>query len=287
MGLTERSLKCGPVVRRHAESAQIQSQGLLFENAQHDALAVHRGHRRDAQVDQPAVEREPGAAILRQAFLRDAQVRHDLQAGYHGAQQGGRRLVCHPQHAIDQVADAKLACQRFKMDIRRPLADGVANNVFDQLDHRRRVLTRLLIGRVAPIPPHKGRSLIVLSDGRANIAGRCDHGLHGQPGLMTEPVDGFIIERVADGHLQCRTQSGHWKHRAIFRQIPGQRRQRRRVRRQRREIHKGKAAFRGQQTRQEPRIEHPVHGKPLQQLGRRQVRPEVFFQPVGAQQPFG
>jgi hypothetical protein len=44
------------VGRAHAERIEIETSRLLVEQAQHDALAVARGQRRDAHVDRAAAD---------------------------------------------------------------------------------------------------------------------------------------------------------------------------------------------------------------------------------------
>ena len=46
----------------------------------HDRLAVDARQRDDAEVDVAALDRQPDAAVLRQALLGDVEVGHDLDA---------------------------------------------------------------------------------------------------------------------------------------------------------------------------------------------------------------
>src|SRR6185295_4080612 len=69
----------------HADLRQVQEHGGLVQQAHHDALAERGGDGGDADVDVPAGELDPDAAVLGQALLGDVELRHDLHAAQDGA----------------------------------------------------------------------------------------------------------------------------------------------------------------------------------------------------------
>src|SRR5262245_24695616 len=67
-----------PVVE--AELRQVELQRFLVEDSENRLLAEDRRQGRDAEVDLAVVVAELDAAVLRQAALRDVEIRHDLDA---------------------------------------------------------------------------------------------------------------------------------------------------------------------------------------------------------------
>ena len=63
-----------------AELVQLHDDGLLVQDAQHDALAVDARQGHDAQIHPMPVDGEAEATVLGQAPLGDVQVGHDLHA---------------------------------------------------------------------------------------------------------------------------------------------------------------------------------------------------------------
>src|SRR4030095_8111545 len=80
VGLPEGLLEALALAVGEAELAQLRDALGLVEDAHDDRLAVHAGQRDDAQVDVVAVDRDPDAAVLRDAALGDVEVAHDLHA---------------------------------------------------------------------------------------------------------------------------------------------------------------------------------------------------------------
>ena len=128
-----------------AERLEVHDDARAVEDTQHDALAVERRQRRDAEVDLLAHHAELDAAVLRQAPLGDVELRHDLDARHDGRLQPARRRLDVVQHAVDAVADLELVLERLDVDVGRALLDGAVDEQVHQPDDRR------LAGEVAQV----------------------------------------------------------------------------------------------------------------------------------------
>ena len=115
------------------ELCEIERDAALVEDPHHDRLAVHRRHRRDAQVDLLALDAQPDAAVLRQPALGDVEVGHDLDPRDHRRRQPLRRRLDLVQHAVDPVADDQPVLERLDVDVRRARLERVG----DEQDTRR------------------------------------------------------------------------------------------------------------------------------------------------------
>ena len=103
------------------------------------------GQGRDAGVDVLAVDRDPGAAVLRQPALGDVQAGHDLEPADdrgHRAARDGHDVA---QHAVDPVADPQRLALRLDVDVAGPGAHGVGEDQADQPDGRRVVGARAVV----------------------------------------------------------------------------------------------------------------------------------------------
>ena len=90
----------GDQPRGYWEVLEVEPSGLLVEQAQHDALAVARGDRRDADVDGAPCDAQRDAAVLGQALLGDVELRHDLDARDDDRRDGAARLQDFLEHAV-------------------------------------------------------------------------------------------------------------------------------------------------------------------------------------------
>ena len=125
-------VKCS-MRRQHAvveaQPAQIvEIAGGAVEQAHHDAFAVERGQRGDAEVHFAAEDLDLDAAVLRQAALGDIQLGHQLQARDDGGLQLARRRLLVEQHAVDAVADAEFLLERLDVDVAGALLDRLARS---------------------------------------------------------------------------------------------------------------------------------------------------------------
>ena len=107
------------------------------EQAHHDAFAVERRQRGDAEIDFAAQNLDLDAAVLRQAALGDVELGHQLEAGDDGGLQFARRMLLAEEHAVDAVADAEFLLERLDVDVAGALLDGVGDHGVDQADDRR------------------------------------------------------------------------------------------------------------------------------------------------------
>src|SRR6266851_1015997 len=132
-GLDQRPLG----ILEEAERAKIVDQARAVENAHHHALAVHRRHRRDAQVEVAAAKGEADAAILRQTPFRDVHARHYLDARDHGGAQTHGRFGRNLQNSVDAVAHEEPAVKGLDMNVGGAAFDGANDQQIDQTDYRR------------------------------------------------------------------------------------------------------------------------------------------------------
>ena len=90
-----RAESCGHRVedtRRHSELVERDGASAVIEQAEHDALAVHRRHGRHAQIELARLESHANAPVLRAATLRDVELREQLDARHDRVMQMARRL---------------------------------------------------------------------------------------------------------------------------------------------------------------------------------------------------
>ncbi len=160
------------------------------EHAQHDLLAVERGHRRYPEIDLVAAHRQLDAAILRQPALGDVEPRHDLDAGDHRGLQSRRRRLDLVQHPVVAIAHPQPVGKRLQMHVRGMGFDGASDHLVDEPDHRRLAgeifeAFGILLGRLVI-----GHNLV---QHRLAIAGLDRFGV--------EPVErAFELDRHGDGN---------------------------------------------------------------------------------------
>ena len=90
----------------------------------------------DAEIELLAADADLNAAVLRDAFLGDADVRHDLQPGNNRELQPLRRVLDFDQDAVDAVADAKPFFEWLDVNVRRAPLNRLQNDLVHQLDDR-------------------------------------------------------------------------------------------------------------------------------------------------------
>ena len=146
VGPVTRSMPCGAAsacrqlglqLGPEAEIGEVAALGALVEDADDQALAVHRGCRGDAQVDPAAEQGQPRAAVLRQAALGDVELGQDLDARDHRGRQPGRRRAGLAQPAVHAIAHAQMVARGLDMDVRGVQAQRVGQQLVDQPHHRR------------------------------------------------------------------------------------------------------------------------------------------------------
>ena len=103
--------------RIHAQRFEVQPAGLFVQQPQDHALAVNPRQRGNADVDGPARDPQRNAAVLRQAFLGDVQVRHDLGAGDHQRTQTPAELERFTEYPVDAEAHAQVELARFQVNV--------------------------------------------------------------------------------------------------------------------------------------------------------------------------
>ena len=223
------------VVRQETQLRHPELEAFLVENAHDDALTVRRGQRRHAQVQRAAVNVDLDAAVLRHALLGDTDVRHDFQARDDGELPSLRRRLHLEQQAIDAVAHAEAALERFKVDVRRATADGLGDDGLHELDDGCVAVARLPFlrpgdghgGSGGGIQGARGRLVaqqfvhglalpaIVAGDGAGDVIRRGQRRLDLAPCDVAKAVDDIHRERVGHGNLQHPARTGI-RHDAVF-----------------------------------------------------------------------
>ena len=119
----------GQLPLRETEVRELQQLGVAREQAQHDFLSVNRRKRRDAQVElaiAPVVEDAP---VLRQAALRNVQIRHDLDLVDDRGVAAPVEHVLLDELAVDAQADAATLLVGLEMDVARIFVECFADQV--------------------------------------------------------------------------------------------------------------------------------------------------------------
>ncbi len=194
------------------------------------------GQGRDAKVDGLAAHVHLDTAVLRDAFLRDGDVGHDLQTGDHGELEALRGIVRLDEHAVDAVADAETFFQGLQMNVGGAAPDGLEDDLVNQLDDGRVALVVLRPARAgaARVGDDLGlvaggdvveqflHGLLVLAvetvDMGEDLVGRRDHGLDRCLQIMAEAVDRIDVERIADRHTDGVRLARHRENRVFHRE---------------------------------------------------------------------
>ena len=119
-----------------SEVAHASGAGTI-ENPQHHTLAMQRGRDGHAEIELPIRETQADTAVLRDAPLRDVQVRHDLDATDHGRLVLPRRARDVVQHSVDPVAHPQPVRSGLQVDVARARAQCFENHDVDELDDGR------------------------------------------------------------------------------------------------------------------------------------------------------
>ena len=135
----------------HAEPSQFEPPRLLVEQAQHHALAVAGRQRRHPHVDRPPGQAQGDAAVLRQAFFGNVELRHHLDARHDRRVQRALRLDHVAQRAVHAKAHHRARLERLDVDVGRILAQRLRQERIDQADDRRVVLAFQQVGHLGDV----------------------------------------------------------------------------------------------------------------------------------------
>jgi hypothetical protein len=123
------------------ELRHVEHQLLLVEETHDDLLAEERRQAGDAEVDVAVdaliLETDLDAAVLRQALLRDVELRHDLDARRDRIAELHRRLHDVVEQTVDAVADAQFLLVGLDVDVAGALLDRRHQDDVHELDDRR------------------------------------------------------------------------------------------------------------------------------------------------------
>ena len=226
-----------------AKRREVERDAGPIQDAQDHRLAVHGGHRGDAQVDVLAAHRELDAAILGQAALGDVEARHDLDArDDRGAQLQGRRFDL-AQHAVDAIAYAQVLFERLDVDVRGPRLDRPRDQPVDDPHHRR--LARQI---AQPLDVILGAEFALIVD--------LLNGLPGRPAAPEQALErGLDVRRHADpGQHRLAREQLHRADRVAIKRIR----------------HRHRQAFCGIGERHDARLFEEIRADPI--TGQRQIR---------------
>src|SRR3569832_1510745 len=99
-----------------------------------------RGEGRNAHVHGTSRDAQADAAVLRQAFFRDVELGHDLDARSHERRKHAARLQHLAQHAIDAVTHHQAVFIGLDVDVRGSFFHGLGEQGVDEPDDGRVVL---------------------------------------------------------------------------------------------------------------------------------------------------
>ena len=182
-----------------AEGLELQRHNVALQKAYHDALAEHRGNRRNPQIVFHAPDPLPEATVLCQSAFGNVQVGHHLDPG-----------IPLPQHAVDAVADLELTLKGLDVDIGGPDLRRLLDEATHQPDDRglaRQFLQLLDVvnesGGIDPVFLAGLLSVVAeLLEGRLDVGGNADTGFDGFPAAQTQRLDHVTIEGIRHHHGQ-------------------------------------------------------------------------------------
>ncbi len=120
----------------HAQAGQVHACGIFLQDAQHRTLAMPGRQCRNADIHGLARYPQGDAAVLRQAFLGDIQLRHHLEARHHGGMQSAMRLDDAAHRAINAEAHYRTRFVRLDMHVGGPGVERLREDGVDHADDR-------------------------------------------------------------------------------------------------------------------------------------------------------
>jgi hypothetical protein len=179
-----------------------------------------------AQIDRAAriVQAHLDAAVLRQAFFRDAHVGHDLDPADQRRLQLLGRVGHDVQHTVDAVPQAHALLQRLEVNIAGPEAMRLEDHEIDEADDVRvvgffgfltlafltnhEVVTGILADEAVH---HLGGVAVIPADGEGDLVGRSHDGIDLVAQLLAQRVDGVEIKGIGQGDPQMTAieRDGH------------------------------------------------------------------------------
>ena len=137
--------RCSSSARMRARSASakpmassVRSPALAVEHADDDLLAVRRGQRRDAEVDDrcrcTATRARPSCG---RSAVGDVEAGEDLDARDERRRDAARQRARVAQHAVDAMAHGDPLLLRLDVDVARARLDAFGEQLVDQPDDRR------------------------------------------------------------------------------------------------------------------------------------------------------
>ena len=132
----------------HAQVRQLETPGLLVQQAQHHALAVAGRDGGDAHINRAAGDPQRDTAVLGQTFLGDVQLGHDLDARHHQRRHGAAGLQDLLQHAVDPESDCEAVLVGLDVDIRGVFLHGLGEDRVDEANDGRLVVAFQQVGRL-------------------------------------------------------------------------------------------------------------------------------------------
>eukprot|EP01035_Chromulina_nebulosa_P041508 gene41508-56148_t len=126
-------------VENAVKIARAAELGILAEETHHDGFAVEHRDNGDADIDLGVLDTDLDAAVLRETFFRDIEVREDLHArddrGLEAFDLRGHRHLL--ENAVDAVADAQFVLEGLEVHVGGAQLDRVLEDLIDETDDRR------------------------------------------------------------------------------------------------------------------------------------------------------
>ena len=185
MGLGDQALQLGQCVALHTHRFEAQRTAAFVQQPQHGAFAVGAGQGAHAHVHGAGADTQADTAVLRQAFLGNVEVGHDLQARNQGRVEGSVGLHHFAQRAVHPEAHTRMALVGLDVDVTRAVACGLRQQCvehpddgrvacgFEQVFHRRQVLHHARqVGVALYLTHHSGGAGFALGIGGADALGQ-------------------------------------------------------------------------------------------------------------------
>src|SRR5258706_7333041 len=194
------------------------------QQTQTHALAVRGRDCRDTHVDFFAATAHVNAAVLRQAPLGDVHVGHDLDARDDGRLKTFElwrhwRLV---QHAVHSVTDAQIVLHRLQVNVGRPFAKRLTNDLVNELDDASFLVGAfevflgdlLLLGKVEHVFLHQfverfGADAVIFLQRFRNVRLGAQRDLDTATRNQSDRLDHREIERVVGGNDERAVVGAH------------------------------------------------------------------------------
>jgi len=127
-------LEVAEVCLGHAQRLQVEGQGILVEESQHDTFAGEDRERTDTHVQFLVAELHVGTAVLRETAFGNVQAADQFNTGCDGGELVQRAAHDLAEHTVDTAADHDRVFAGFHVDIAGAVFKGACENVVHKAD---------------------------------------------------------------------------------------------------------------------------------------------------------